>query len=183
MPALTLPETARLVPAGAWRADPARSTIAFAVRQLMVATVHGRFPQFEGAVEHRAWGPQIRGVARAASVETGNPARDERLRAPGFLDAEAHPEIRFLSSGIQPVGAGRVRVNGSLTIAGVMRPVRLAATIDRDGDPDRVTITARGSVRRSDYGIEARRLLAAGVGDRVALQLRISLVRDAARTP
>jgi hypothetical protein len=38
-------------------------------------------------------------------------------------------------------------------------------------------------VRRSDYGIEARRLLAAGVGDRVALQLRISLVRDAARTP
>ncbi|HET6551728.1 MAG TPA: YceI family protein, partial [Solirubrobacter sp.] len=87
MTTTTLPPTPQLVPAGAWRVDPERSTIAFALRHLMAATVRGRFTRFEGAVEHRAWGPEIRGVVHAASVETGNQARDERLREPAFLDA------------------------------------------------------------------------------------------------
>ena len=45
----TLPQTPQMVPSGAWRVDPARSSVAFAIRHLMVATVHGRFTCFEGS--------------------------------------------------------------------------------------------------------------------------------------
>jgi polyisoprenoid-binding protein YceI len=178
MTTTTLPTTPQLVPAGAWRVDPTRSAIAFALRHLMVATVQGRFTRFEGAVASRAWGTEIRGVVDAASVETGNHTRDERLREPEFLDAVAHPEIRFVSWGILPVRTDEVRVNGDLTIAGITRRLQLAAFIDRDGEPDRVTITARGSVRRSDFGIDSKGLLEAGVSDRVALTIHVSLVKD-----
>ena len=40
-----------LVPAGTWTVDPAHSTVGFAVKHLGIATVRGKFDEFEGTLE------------------------------------------------------------------------------------------------------------------------------------
>jgi polyisoprenoid-binding protein YceI len=162
-----------LVAPGTWRVDPERSNVAFAIHHFGVATVHGRFSRFSGIVERDQHGIGIRGAVITASVETGNELRDDRVRGGDFLDTIHHPEVRFASRTVEPTGAGAFRVTGDLTIVGITRPITLKATTHRDG-ADRVRVTARGSVRRSDFGIEPASLLEAGVGDRIALALDIS---------
>jgi polyisoprenoid-binding protein YceI len=161
---------------GAWSVDPDRSEVAFAIGHFRVATVHGRFTRFCGAVEHDEDGIAVYGVVISASVDTGNQLRDDRVRGTGFLDAAAHPEIRFASRSAEPAAGGALRITGDLTIMGITRPVTLEATVRPDRG-SRVRITARGSLRRSDFGIEPQSLLEAGVGDRIDLALDVSLRR------
>ena len=40
-----------LVPAGTWTVDPVHSTVGFSVKHLGIATVRGKFDQFEGTLE------------------------------------------------------------------------------------------------------------------------------------
>ena len=40
-----------LVPAGTWTVDPAHSTVGFAVKHLGIATVRGKFDEFQGTLE------------------------------------------------------------------------------------------------------------------------------------
>jgi len=170
-----------LVPAGTWTVDQARSTVGFAIRHMVVATVRGRFTEFGGAIECDEHGTCVRGVVKAASVDTGHELRDERVRGADFLDAAAHPEIRFASRRVEPTRGGGMRVAGVLTIAGATRPVELHVTVGHDSDPDALTLEVRGSVRRSDFGIDPKSLLEAGVSDRVDLALDIRIRSAGAR--
>ena len=74
-------------------------------------------------------------------------------------------------------GAVSVSVSGQLSIADVTRPVDLRAIALGGRDPDRLRITARGAVRRSDFRIEPPSLLGAGVSDRIDLALDITAER------
>ena len=47
----------------------------------------------------------------------------------------------------------------------------------RPDGADRVTVTAQGSIRRSDFGIEPPMLLEAGVSDRVDLAIDVTALR------
>ena len=42
---------ATLVPAGTWAVDPAHSTVGFSVKHMGIATVRGKFDEFEGTLE------------------------------------------------------------------------------------------------------------------------------------
>jgi polyisoprenoid-binding protein YceI len=44
------------------------------------------------------------------------------------LDAEAHPQISFVSTEVQPAGAGRWKVTGNLTLHGQTHPVTMEVT-------------------------------------------------------
>ena len=176
----TLERHGALVAPGTWRVDPDRSTVAFAITHFGVATVRGQFTRFSGVLERGQHGIGIDGTVMTASVETGNQLRDDRVRASGFLDTTAHPEIHFASRTVQPVGGRVFRIAGDLTLAGTTRPLTLTATA-RPDSANRVTVAARGSLRRSDFGIEPASLLEAGVGDRVDLALDISAQRTGGR--
>jgi polyisoprenoid-binding protein YceI len=39
------------VPTGTWTVDPAHSSVGFEVKRTMIATVRGRFTEFEGTIE------------------------------------------------------------------------------------------------------------------------------------
>src|SRR5215208_7277412 len=94
--------TATLVPTGTWTVDPAHSAVGFSVKHLGIATVRGRFEEFEGTLEigedlstARAYGtPQV------SSINTDEAARDEHLRSADFFGAEANPELIFESTSV-----------------------------------------------------------------------------------
>ena len=125
-----------MFPAGRWRVDPVHSSVAFQVVDAVgtVATVRGRFRDFEGTLEtgHDLANSHAVGVVRVASLTTDNPERDEDLLSPNFFDAAAYPEIRFESREIRPVDR-ELRIDGTLTMQETPREFSVTARVRRVG--------------------------------------------------
>jgi polyisoprenoid-binding protein YceI len=177
------------VPTGTWRVDPTHSSIEFEVKHMMIATVRGRFKEFEGTI---VAAPDIDdsrvfGTVKAASIDTNEAKRDEHLRSPDFLDVERYPEIRFESTHIEPLGGPKYRITGELTIKDQTREVTFDSSVEGAmKDPwgnDRVGIKVRGTIKRTEFGLTWQQVLETGgflVGEEVKILIDVSAVRDAA---
>ncbi|HEY2316684.1 MAG TPA: YceI family protein [Solirubrobacteraceae bacterium] len=119
---------------GAWELDPSRSAIGFAVPFWWgFGTVEGRFTQYAGHLDLRGR-PAIALTIDAASVDTGNPRRDHRLRSDEFFAVNRHPYIRFVSRVVRLQG-DRLSVLGDLTARGARIDVEVEATVSAaDGE-------------------------------------------------
>jgi polyisoprenoid-binding protein YceI len=175
------------VPTGTWRVDPTHSSVEFEVKHMKIATVRGRFREFEGTIQaaEDVNDSRVYGSVRTASIDTNEPDRDAHLRSPDFFDSERYPDARFESSRIVPLGGPRYRVVGDLTIKDVTREVEFEAVVEgAERDPwgnDRVGIRVRGAIDRNDFGLRWQRVLETGsflVGDEVKLLVDVSAVRD-----
>ena len=121
---------------------------------------------------------------KVESVDTREPQRDEHLRSPDFFEVETYPEIAFQSTAIRPVDEEEFEIEGDLTIHGVTRSVKFQATLegtetDLQGN-DRVGVSARGQINRSDFDIKFNAALGSGnvvVSDKVKILLDVSAVR------
>lgn len=178
--------TGIVLPQGRWRVDAGRSKVSFSLKHLLLVPVRGRFNEFEGSLLVEPDGSALAsGSVRADSVETGDAKRDERLRAPDFLDAQRHPLIRLHGGQGHPIARSRLKISGDLEIRGIRRDVELIARIrpsNADGaEPaDRAELIIEGHLSRRAYGIESEQLLDAGISDRVEIVLEISLLRSGA---
>ena len=174
-----------LVPAGIWTVDAARSVVGFDVRHLKLTKVHGCFHHFEGALRcDPDYTVSITGSIDVASIDTGDPRRDDRLRDEEFFDVHHYPTIA-ISAAATPVSPGEAfAVSGEMTIRGVRRPLELEVmgspmSVDGNGD---VRIRARGSVSRRAFGLNWDPAFAGGglvIDDRVALRLDVVVVENA----
>jgi len=175
---------ASVVPVGQWSVDAARSSVAFSVRHMVLATVNGRFREFSGTLEIGAGGARATGAVKAPSIDTNEPVRDEHLRrSPDFFDVERYPEISFSSTQIDDLDGGRLRIVGDLTMRGVTREIQLDAqlkgTSSEAGDDGRIELKLRGEVNRRDFGLTWNQALETGnalLGNRVKIALEISAV-------
>lgn len=138
-----------LLPLGTWRLDPVHSTVAFEVRDMthLLATIHGRFTDFDGALDVTSAGASASGAIRVASITTDHAERDENLRSSQFLDVVRSPEIRFESEAIEVVER-RIRIAGRLELKGTATPVELDGELlgtgtDHSGS-QRLAIAAEG---------------------------------------
>jgi polyisoprenoid-binding protein YceI len=168
---------------GRWQVDPSHSTIEFAVRHMLIATVKGRFREFEGAIE-TGESPAFRGVIQVATLDTHDAIRDDHLRSADFFDARRYPEISFRSTAVDVDGRDSINVLGDLELRGVTRPVALAGEVAGVGvHPDgkeRIALSLRGELDRKDFGLTWNQALETGgvlVGDRVGIALDISAVK------
>ena len=186
---------ALLAPAAAFGAgydiDPMHTSAAFSVRHMMVSTVHGKFTKVSGVVEVDDKNPandKLTVDIDASSIDTGNEKRDAHLKAADFLDVAKFPKITYVSKSVKVVSAGKLEVNGDLTLHGVTKPVVLSVT---DLSPDVVSpmdkslrrgATATGTINRQDFGVKWNAPMSgkAGdvvVGDEVKLQFDVELVK------
>ncbi len=179
---------ANVVPAGRWSVDAPRSSVTFAVKHMMLATVNGRFHEFDGVLEVGSGAPRATGVVKALSIDTNEPVRDEHLRSsPDFFDVERYPRIDFSSTQIDDLDGGRFRILGGLTIRGVTREIVLDARLngtghEADGD-ERIELELRGELNRKDFGLTWNQALETGgalLGNRVKIALEISAVKSQA---
>ncbi|MGZ4357856.1 MAG: YceI family protein [Gaiellaceae bacterium] len=173
------------VPTGTWQVDPAHSNIEFEIKHLKIATVRGRFREFEGTIvaADDIADSRVSGVVKAASIDTNEPTRDAHLRSADFFDTDHYPEIRFESKRIEPLGGPRFRVVGDLTMKGVTRQVELAATVEGvQEDPfghERLGLSARGTINRTDFGLTWQHPVGHGgflLGDEVRIVIDVSAI-------
>jgi polyisoprenoid-binding protein YceI len=183
----TLTRTAadQTVPAaGTYVIDATHSDVRFQVRHLGLSKVTGGFSSFAGTVEI---GEDL--LESSASVEldvqsfsTGNADRDAHVLSADFLDADAHPTIRFASTGLR-AHKGAWLLDGDLTIKGITRPVTLDVAFEGAGtDPwgnGRIAFEASAQINREDFGITWNQALEAGgvlVGRTVKIEIAAQAV-------
>jgi len=167
--------------------DVVHSSVLFAVRHLLVSRVHGRFTRWEGVLmidEEELSRSTVEVRIDASSIDTGVVQRDSHLRSSDFLAAADFPELNFVSHRIEPMGDGRVRVVGTLTLRGVSRELivdveRIGRTIDFEGNP-RIGFHASTAIDRSEYGLTWNQAVQSGgilVGERVEIEAEIEAVK------
>jgi len=144
---------------GDWQLDPAHTSVVFTARHLMVSKVRGQFHGVSGNIHisEDPIGSWVEVEVDPASVESGDPKRDEHLRSPDFLDVERYPEITFRSTRLEGDSPGGFRLEGHLTVHGVTRLVTLDVeyhgwTTDPWGGR-RAGFSATTEVDREDFGL------------------------------
>ncbi|MEU9732453.1 YceI family protein [Streptomyces sp. NPDC048002] len=180
---------AELPPPGTWTVDPAHSAVGAVARHLGISSVHGRFTEFTATVRiapEDVTGSRVEAVIRAASIDTGNAARDTHLRSADFLDVERHPEITYRSTGLTPAGQDRWTVHGDLAMRGVVRPVDLDLSyLGTGSDPwggTRAAFRATAELRREDFAMNYNQVVQAGIaaiGTTLRVELDVQAVQGA----
>jgi polyisoprenoid-binding protein YceI len=174
------------IPTGTWTVDASHSSVDFRVKHLGISTVRGSFREFEGSLEigEDITSSKVTGKIKAASIDTGEPKRDEHLRSADFFDADTYPEITFESTSIEVIDEDEFHVTGNLTMHGVTKPITLHAEVTgTEEDPwgnTRVGLEAQGELSRGDWGMTFNQALGSGnmmVSDKVRINAEISAVK------
>ena len=160
MAASTRTRTAPLIPTGTWRIDAAHSSVRFSVKHMGIANVRGKFSEFEGTLEMKESLADCRafGTVKVASIDTGEPQRDDHLRSADFFNVEEFPEVRFDSTHVEAIDDESSRVVGNLTMHGVTREITLDVLIQgTDTDPwGNTRAASRSSIRITNAPPERR---------------------------
>src|SRR3990172_8027646 len=147
---------------GLYEIDPQHLTLGFLVEHVGFARVLGRFREAEGRFtldEDTGEISNVRVVVKTASVDTTVEPRDRHLKSADFLNVEKFPEMVFESKGTTKLEGRKGELRGYLTLVGVARPLALAITWNKSatsplpGKPYVAGMSARGSVRRSEFGM------------------------------
>ena len=144
--------------AGTWTIDPVHTHIGFVIKHMMVSKVRGNFDSFSGQVIAAAdpFESSVSVSIDATSINTGNSMRDDHIRSADFFDAEHHPTITFVSTGVR-LNDGDFYVDGDLTIRGVTKPISLKTQTPEFGpngqDGFKAGFSATAEIDRTDFGV------------------------------
>lgn len=108
-----------------------------------------------------------------AGLDTHVPALDKHLKEADFFDAAKYPVVTFKSTSVEPLGEGKFKVTGDLSVHGVTRSVVLDATLNKVGPhpmskAQSIGFDATTSIKRSDFGIGA---YVPHVGDDITIRI------------
>jgi polyisoprenoid-binding protein YceI len=170
--------------AGTWDIDPIHSEIGFSVRHMMVSKVRGKFSEFSGTLVTGATptDSSVSAEIQMGSIDTGNADRDTHIRSADFFSVEEFPTMTYRSTGVRE-DDGEYILDGELTLKGHTRSVPLALEFGGIGpDPfggTRAGFTAKGEIKRSDFGVDFNAALETGgvvVADKVLIELEVEAV-------
>ena len=177
VPALAAPQS--------YEIDPVHSRVEFTIRH-MFSKVTGNFGAFKGTLQYDAASPATSSVTAeidAASIDTNNERRDGHLKSADFFDVAKYPTLTFTSTKVTPGDEGKFKIQGTLTMHGVTRPVTLDASFLGAGPGldgvVRSGFEASTKVDRKDFGIVWNKTLDQGgslLGDDVTVNLEIEAV-------
>ena len=173
--ALALPALAAPVE---YTIDPNHSQVEFTYNHFGFSNITGRFDQIEGKVIFDADAPaasSAKATIQIASLDAGVDKLDAHLKSGDFFDAAQFATAEFVSTAVEAVGAGKLKMTGDLTIHGVTKPVVFDVTINQVGDHPMKKIPAAGfdaqtKIKRSDFGIG---LYAPNVSDEITIEITV----------
>ena len=179
--ALALAARAQATPQ-AYEIDPVHSRVEFSIRH-MFSKVTGNFTKFQGQVVYDPAAPTASSVKveiDAGSINTADERRDKHLKSPDFFDVAKFPTLTFTSGKVTSAADGKLKVEGTLTMHGVTKPVVLDAAFLGSGPGldgmTRAGFEAGTKVDRKDFGVVWNKALDQGgtlLGDDVSINLQI----------
>jgi len=163
--------------------DPARSWVQFELLHFGTSTIRGRIGPVQGQVtlDPEAGTGELGLRIPTASLSTGIPFFDARIRQDDLLSTSAWPEAFFVANRFRFEGAQLVEVRGEFTLRGVSQPLSLRALNyacrtpgPHEPNPDGAREVCGGDFeaefRRSEFGAS---FALPFVGDRVKLQVQV----------
>jgi polyisoprenoid-binding protein YceI len=172
-----------------YKIDAAHSEISFKVKHLMITNVSGSFARFDATLETENGdfsGAVIRFTADTDSLGTGNEQRDSHLKSDDFFNAEAFPQLSFVSTAFTKKDGGSYQLTGNMTIRDVTKELVLdveygGTTTDPWGQV-KAGFEIKGKISRSAFGLKWNAVTEAGgvvVSDEVRLALEVQMVKQA----
>jgi polyisoprenoid-binding protein YceI len=173
--------TAQVFGADEFTMDPVHSSANFAVKHLMISTVHGRFSDVSGTIIYDEKDPSkssVLAVIKTASVNTDNQTRDKDLRSANFLETDKYPEMRFQSTKVEKIG-DLLQVTGNLTMKGVTHQIMLPITLARAEvkGKTRLGIETSTTLNRFDYNVSFDST-GATVGKEIKIDINVEAVKN-----
>jgi polyisoprenoid-binding protein YceI len=164
------------VPTGTFRSDPNHTLVTFDVNHFGFTEFYGTFPKATGTLTLNRDAVRdgfVDVTVPIARVSTTNETLDGELRSAEWFDAQRFPTARFVSRRVVRTGPRSARIEGSVTLHGVTRPMTLVADFRGAGvnplsKAYTVGFKATGHLRRSDFGVAKYVPL---VGDDVTLTI------------
>lgn len=159
--------------------DTDEASASFWIRPVWLKRIEGVFPVLEGVAEHDPESGSTRVDVRidVRALQMNRASHVTWAQSAEFFDVERHPWIRFRSDPIPEKllreGGG---IGGQVTLRGITQPVRFVlepAACDAPGFD--CAVRATGDVRRSAFGMDARKL---ALGDTVHLAFSVRLAAE-----
>ncbi len=86
-----------------------------------------------------------------ASSSTADSQRDSTIAGPDFFNVAAHPDAVYTASKFRALGGDRYEADGTLSLHGVTRPLKLTFTLKIDGNTARVAGSTK--LDRTNFGV------------------------------
>jgi len=170
-----------------WTLDSSHSSIDFSVRHMMITTVRGSFKTFSAVVDFQPDALHLSNVEltiQADSINTRDDKRDGHLKSPDFFDVATYPTIVFKSTGVEISDKSKGKLNGTLTIHGVTKPVVLevehVGTMKSPFGMTAAGFNGSTTINRKDFGLGWNVALEAGgwlVSDEIRISFEIELTQ------
>lgn len=179
---LLLGSAAAVAEPQAYRLDPVHTRIVFKVGHNGFSSVMGSFSKPSGRLwfDREDWAAsRLEVQVDLATLDLGDAVFNARILERRWLDAEAHPQARFVSERIEPLGPDRARVHGRLSLRGVEAPLVLDVRLNRlartpyNGMRRTAGFSASAVLSRAAFGITAH---PRAVGDAVTLMVEAEAV-------
>lgn len=140
----------------------------FTINHLGMTTLHGRFDRMTGKIslDTAAKTGSLEAKIATASISTGDGkradgagSRDDHLRSADFFNSAEFPEMVFKSTRFNFKGDAVESIDGTLTLLGVTKPVKLNVTSFRCGPhpfnkKPMCGAYAEGAIKRTDFGMK-----------------------------
>ncbi len=162
---------------------------------MMVTHVRGSFRDVHGWLVFDPAEPastDLEVTMDAATLWTGEAARDAHLKSADFLDVARFPTITYKSRSVELVAAHEAKLQGDITVRGITRPLTLDVQflgtwqtpwwedgVDR-GPKTRAGFVATGRLNRQDFGVSWNSPLDRGgvvVGNEIDLTIDAEAIR------
>ena len=189
-------------PAGDYVSDPTHSSITFKVQHLGLSYYTMKFKTFDATVSldpSNIPASKVTASIKPSDIIVGYPQdyvknhpgtkfkswEDDLANSTSFLDANAFPQITFVSTAVEVTGERTAKVTGDLTLHGVTKPVSLEATFSGETQSHffakvpAVGFSATGTFKRSDFGL-ASQMPGSVIGDDIAVTIESDMIQKVA---
>ena len=159
-----------------YKLDPQHTNVIASWSHFGYSHPSANFGQASGTLVYDAAAPEKSSVEVSlplSGLDTFVPALDKHLRTADFFDAAKFPAANFKSSKVHPLGKGKFKVAGTLTIKGVGKPVTLEVTLNNVGvhpmtKQQSIGFDATTTIKRSEFGMG---MYAPAVSDDITLRI------------
>ncbi|MFM8331845.1 MAG: YceI family protein [Candidatus Methylumidiphilus sp.] len=168
--------------ADSYTIDARHTFPSFEVSHVGFSTQRGRFDRTSGTIhlDAKAHSGAIDIEIAADSIDTGLTELEDKLKSAEFFDTAQFPSIQFKADTLEFKGDAPVAADGTLTLHGVSKPLRLNighfhCGIHPANKRNVCGADASGQIKRSDFGLKA---FLPAVGDDVKILIQVEAFKD-----